>query len=67
MDRVTEDTRFLIQGLATLHLSEEVIAVILAILGNPENDGKMIDWLCTLDKEPTLERLLRVAEFIRKH
>ena len=67
MDRVTEDTRFLIHGLKTLGLTVEDTVAILTILGSPENDRRMIDRMCKLGREPSLEDLLTMAELVRKY
>lgn len=67
MDRVSEDTTFLIHGLKTLGLTEEDALAILIILGSPENDRRMIDRMCKLGREPNLEELLTIAELVSKY
>lgn len=57
----------MIHGLKALHLTEEEAMVILIILGTPENHSRMVDWLCELDKEPSMEDLVRIAKTIKKY
>ena len=72
MNQANKDTDLLIQYLRLSNLTQEDVKAILIILGNSENDHRMMERLHGLwEEDPnrvlSLEELLTIAESIRKY